>query len=220
MMTLFFRKVSPSACRFFVLALVIILIVGCGKASESSLPNGQQEQPGAVSAPPSNPTSPTTPATAAPTGMKMGADGQLYLSKNGLQILTTPPESGPEEVAWRFFKLRGEQKYDEAVELLGGYLYPNYKNEPSRNVLMEVTASKFVRAADITKIAPVEGETDGAFARKVIYLEMNFKLRGIMSPESTDMRDGLNHYAVHLIQEKEGDPWKIVLLGGCPWLEK
>ncbi|ARU60377.1 hypothetical protein CBW65_04330 [Tumebacillus avium] len=219
-MTLFFRKVSAAAGRFFVLALVIILITGCGEAGEFSPAEGQQEQPEAVPAPPSNPSSPTTPPTSAPAGMKMGTDGQLYLSKNGLQILTTPPDSGPEEVAWRFFKLRGEQKYDEAVELLSGYIYPKYKNEPTRNVLVEVIASEFVRAADITEIAPVEGETDGAFARKVIYLEMNFQLRGTLSPESTDMRNGLNRYAVHLIQEKEGAPWKIVLLGGCPWLEK
>ncbi|ASS73733.1 hypothetical protein CIG75_01255 [Tumebacillus algifaecis] len=202
----------PRPMMHSVLLLLIAgaFVVGCGSEDTTSDP---QYQPAQQSSDESEEPAKLPPAESTPYVVPK-------LPKQGLTIVTAPPIDGPEEVAWRFFKLKGEQKYEEALELLGGYLYGSYKDEPEQIFLREVIHSEFVRAADVTSLAPREGETRDAFDYRVIYVEVNFKLRGKLTPEQTDMRNGLNHYAVHLIQKEQGSPWEIVLLGGSPWLEE
>jgi hypothetical protein len=153
-------------------------------------------------------------------GIHNGPDGGLEIVKEGLNILTTPPTEGPEEVAWRFFRLRSEGKYEEAGQLLTGTVKGQYVDEPNQTYLREVTHAEFERLADITEIAPQEQETAGAFQRHVVYIEMNFTLRGAVPASNTKMRNGLNYYAIHLVQATKDGPWKIALLGGSPPLQK
>ncbi|NBI28583.1 hypothetical protein ERL59_06410 [Chengkuizengella sp. YPA3-1-1] len=154
------------------------------------------------------------------TGIVTGSDGKRYISKEGLNIITSPPLEGAEAVAWQHFKLRGEQKYDESLELMTGFIKEDRAEGYGRKLHEEVVGAKFLRMSDITSIAPEESEVEGAYDYRVLYTELDFSLRGEIDPENTDMRNGKNHYAVHLIQEKEESDWKIVLLGGSPPLEQ
>lgn len=168
-----------------------------------------------------------TESSAQPTGMGFNKDGTTFLYKSGLDIYNTEPTIGAADVAWKFFKLRGQQHYDEALKYLQGYgsddltsLHAKYTNE-GRIYLEEVIESKLLRWTDITKIAPKEHEDENVYDYKVIYLEMEFKTRGKLGgSHPTDMKDGINIYAVHVMQAKEHDPWVISMLGGAPPLEK
>ncbi|WP_058300862.1 hypothetical protein [Gorillibacterium timonense] len=156
----------------------------------------------------------------------MNPDGKSsYISKEGLDIHTEPPTEGPALIAWKWFKCRGEQNYDEALTTLQGYrkktgLYSLYALKSQEVYLKEVKGAKLIRWADVTAIAPKEGEDEGAKDYKVIYMELDFKVRGKLTPAQTDMHNGLNQYAVHLVQMNDGDPWEISLLGGAPLMEK
>lgn len=195
---------------------ITMALSGCGSKEPISTHENQSGETSPKSRP--EPIQQEAPEKEKPRMYKK--DGKMFLSKEGVTIRTEPPMEGPEEVAWRFFKLQGEKKYEEAVELLSGYTYNQLKDEPDQKYLREVIDSEFVRVADITEYAPFERETEGAFDRRVIYIEVNFKLRGAIPPDKTGMRNGLNHFAVHLIQPQQDAEWKIVLLGGSPWLEK
>jgi hypothetical protein len=192
--------------------VILMLSSGCGTdanpastQSNSKPQNLQQEK--------------NEPLQVTPKGIIKKPDGTLALSKAGLSIRTTPATEGPEEVAWRFFKLENEQNYEEAAKLLTGYFYHSLYDEPGQKYLKEIIGAEFIRSADITSIAPRENETADAYDYRVIYIEVNLKLRGAIPPDQTGYRNGFKNFAVHLIQAKQGDPWKIVLLGGSPTLE-
>ncbi|QWU15209.1 hypothetical protein SAMN04487895_108137 [Paenibacillus sophorae] len=161
-----------------------------------------------------------------PLGVQYNADGTTYLSKRGLNVYATPPTEGAAKAAWEYYALCNDQKYDEASKLLDGYgtddktlVYFNYTGE-GRPYLEEVIGAKLIRWADITEVAPKEAEDEGAAAYKVIYLEMDFKTRGKLTPQQTDMKNGLNIYAIHVRQNEKGGPWKISMFGGAPKMEK
>lgn len=198
-----------------------MLLSACDTAKEGI--SGDQ-----ASSPASKPASSVvqTVEPSVPEGLKV-VEGQTVISKKGLKINTVKPTEGAAKVAWDFFRLRGEQKYDEAVKVLYGSrdkdnlkIYGQWASKPDDPYLIEVIGADFVRWADITSFAPKEGEDEGTAHYKVIYIEVNLKVRGKLTENETDMRNGLNRYAIHVVQEKEGDPWEISLVGGAPWMEK
>lgn len=155
-------------------------------------------------------------------------DGKYVIFKDGLDIHTTEPTEGVAAVAWEFFKLRGQQQYEEALKYLKGYgtdaltnsLYADYVGE-GRVYLEEVMGAKLLRWTDITQVVAKESEDEGSYVYKVIYLEMEFVTRGKLGEPDhpSSIMNGVNIYAVHVVQMEENGPWIISLLGGCPPLE-
>ncbi|KLU63105.1 hypothetical protein CEB3_c05250 [Peptococcaceae bacterium CEB3] len=162
-----------------------------------------------------------------PKGMFSNDGGKtFYLSLTGLTVHTDPPTEGAAKVAWDFYSYQGKQEYDKALLCLRGHkhhntmIYDGLTGKEGTLYLKEVIGANLIRWSDITGIVSKEQEDEGAYQYKVIYLELNLKLRGKLTKEETYMRNGLNCVAVHVIKEKEGDPWEIVLETGTPWMEK
>ncbi|MDO3411409.1 hypothetical protein QWJ34_16705 [Saccharibacillus sp. CPCC 101409] len=215
----------------FAAAALCLLTVGCEAKTEIAVSTNTEA---AVLHRSSAPTArraasqdtETQPAQASvPLGMQFDENGSPYLSKQGLEVFTNPPAEEAAKAAWDYFSLSGQHKYDDALRLLQGYdtddpasLYAKYTDAGSV-YLKEITGANLIRWADITQIAPKETEDEGAYAYKVIYLEMDFTTRGALTAEQTDIHDGINIYSVHVRQEQAGGDWKIGLFAGAPPLE-
>ncbi|WP_433942856.1 hypothetical protein [Paenibacillus sp. SN-8-1] len=202
--------------------LTCVMLSGCGTGEKQS----NHDIASKVNIPASTVTAsqPVTPSV--PKGDIMNSRSN-YMSKEGLQIFTTPPTEGPAKVAWDYIRLLGEQKYDEALLLLDGSdtkdnmkIWAEFGSKLNDPYLIEVIGSSFVRWTDFTDIAFKETEDNGAIEYKIIYLEVNLKLRGKLTEEQNAFRNGLNRFAIHVVKYKENGPWRISLLGGAPPLEK
>lgn len=199
------------------LSISLLLLSGCGNLNQGA--SNEIAAEGQVS---SNETSGIQPHEG------LNSNGKYVIFKDGLDIFTTEPTEGAAEVAWEFFKLRGQQQYDEALKYLKGSetdtstysLYTDYASE-GNIYLKEVIGAKLLRWTDITQVVSKESEDVGAYDYKVIYLEMEFVTRGKLGgpDHPSSIKNGVNIYAVHVVQMKENGPWIISLLGGCPSLE-
>lgn len=205
-----------------VLLLTCVLLSGCSTGDKQS----NHEAANKVNTPSTKVTSSQPVNPSVPKGLIMNSDSN-YMSKEGLQIFTTPPTEGPAKVAWDYMKLLGKQKYDEALLLLDGSdtkdnmkIWAEFGSKPNDPYLIEIIGSSFVRWTDITDINSKETEDNGAIEYKIIYLEVNLKLRGKLTEEQTAFRNGLNRFAIHVVKYKKDGPWRISLIGGTPWLEK
>jgi len=157
--------------------------------------------------------------------VQINEDGTTYLSRQGLVVSKIPPKDEGTATAWAYYSLSDQHKYEEASQLLEGYgtsdptsLYYKYVGK-GRPYLEEVEQAKLLRWADITAVAPKEIEDEGAYAYKVVYLEMSFKTKGTLTAQQTDMKNGVNIYAIHVRQDAPGCEWKISMFGGAPPME-